>query len=282
MANLRLDKFKPLIILGSFLAAWWMLPPVVKSLLRTSFTEFQAPVWIVSSYLDDLGNFWSLKSNSKAELIQAGKEIARQKAFYQLLSQQNKTLEMENARLESILNMPKRSGYRYEFARVICRDLNLWWQQITIRKGRNYGITQGAAVVFTGGVVGRVVEVYAFTSRVELITSPNFRMAASFEDDDRPVIYQGVPQHGFGSPIGQVRDAPKDLKASSQNSLRLLSTDLGGTFPAGLAIGNVTWLEPGRSGIFQTGEVKLDKRLLNLHEVSVLIPIDAKSNRNAL
>ena len=282
MANIRLDKFKPLITLGLFLAVWWILPPVIKSFLRAGFTEFQAPVWIVSSYLDDLGNFWSLKSHSKAELIQAGKSIARQKAFYQLLSQQKKTLEMENERLESILNMPKRSEFRYEVARVIRRDLNLWWQQIIIRKGKNYGITEGAAVVFTGGVVGRVVEVYSFTSRVELITSPNFRMAAQFENDKRPLIYQGVPQHGFGNPIGEVHDAPKDLKASSQNSLRLLSTGLGGTFPAGLAIGNVTWLEPGRSGIFQTGEVQLDKRLLNLHEVSVLIPIDADSNRNAL
>ena len=274
MAKQRLDKFKPLILLGFFLGAWWIVPAAVKSFVRVSFSEFQAPVLIVSSYLDDLGNFWSQNNHSKEELITAGRELARQKAFYQLKIQQNNTLEEEINRLESILNMPNRIEFRYEVARVIHRDLNLWWQQITIQKGKNYGIVKGAAVVFQGGVVGRVIEVNLLTSRVELVSSPNFRIAASFEADGRPVVYQGVLQNGFRNPIGEVRDAPEDLQASTQKPLRLISTGLGGTFPPGLTIGNVTWMEAGSSGIFQAGEVRLDKRLLNLHEVTVMVPLD--------
>ena len=129
-------------------------------------------------------------------------------------------------------------------------------------------------MIFAGGVVGRVVEVDAFTSRVELVTSPNFRMAASFEGDDRPVVYQGVPQSGFGDAAGEVRDAPQDLVANTQDPLRLVSTRLGGTFPPGLLIGSVSWLEPGNTGIFQAGTVQLDERLLSLNEVSVLIPLN--------
>lgn len=274
MANKRLDKFKPLILLGIFLAAWWLVPAVVKSFVRVSFNEFQAPVWIVSSYLDDLSNFWSQGTHSKEALLTAGRELARQKAFHQLKIQQNKLLEEEIRRLESTLNMPTRIEFRYELARVVHRDLNLWWQQITIQKGKNYGIVKGAAVVFEGGVVGRVIEVNLLTSKVELVSSPNFRIAASFEADGRPVVYQGVLQNGFGNPVGEVRDAPEDLKASIQSPLRLTSTGLGGTFPPGLTIGTVAWMKPGSSGIFQTGKVQLDKRLLNLHEVTVLIPLE--------
>ena len=274
MAKKRLDKFKPLILLGIFLTAWWLVPAVVKSFVRVSFSEFQAPIWIVSSYLDDLSNFWSRRTHKKEELITAGRELARQKAFYQLKMNQNKLLEEEISRLESTLNIPTRIEFRYELARVIHRDINLWWQQITIQKGKNYGIVKGAAVVFEGGVVGRVIEVNLMTSKVQLVSSPNFRIAASFEADGRPVIYQGVLQNGFGNPVGEVRDAPEDLKASIQNPLRLTSTGLGSTFPPGLTIGVVTWMKPGSSGIFQTGKVQLDKRLLNLHEVSVLIPIN--------
>ena len=276
MAKFRLDKFKPLVALGLFLVAWWIVPTLSKSFLpflRVSFTEFQAPAWIVTSYLDDLEEFWARRSHSKIELIEAGQTLARQKAFYQLLDQRNNTLETEVMRLETILNMPSRREFRYEVARVIRRDLSAWWQQIVIRKGDDYGITEGAAVIFAGGVVGRVIEVNAFTSRVELITSPNFRMAASFEGDDRPVVFQGVPQSGFGAPTGEVRDAPQDLVANTHEPLQLISTRLGGTFPPGLIIGKVGWLEPGSSGIFQAGEVQLDERLLSLHEVSVLIPL---------
>ena len=273
MRKVHLEKYKPLLALGLFLAAWWILPAVAKSFLRVSFTEFQAPAWIAASYLDDLEGFWARRSHSKIELIEAGQQLAREKAFYQLLDQRNQALEQEVARLESILNLPSRRTFRHEVARVIRRDLSAWWQQLLIRKGADYGITEGAAVIFAGGVVGRVVEVHAYTSRVELITSPKFRMAATFENDGRPVVFQGVAQPGLAAPRGSVRDAPQDLSASSQQPLRLVSTRLGGTFPAGLQIGQVTWLEPGSSGIFQAGSVELDRRLLGLKEVSVLIPL---------
>lgn len=275
MAQLRLDKYKPLVALAAFLIAWWVIPSIVKSFVRVSFNEFQAPTWIVTSYLDDLEGFWGRRSHSKLELIKAGRELAREKAYYQHYAQLNERLESEVARLESILSIPSRRDFRYEVARVIRRDLSAWWQQILIRKGKDYDIPLGAAVVFGGGVVGRVVEVNAFTSRVELITSPNFRMAATFENDGRPVVYQGTPQSGFGAPIGTVNDAPQDLVAQSQKPLQLVSTELGGTFPAGLQIGSVPWLEPGSTGIFQAGEVKLDQQLLSLHEVTVLIPLQA-------
>jgi len=274
VAQLRLDKYKPLVALCVFLLGWWVVPTSIKSLLKVSFTEFQAPAWIATSYLDDLEGFWARRSHSKLELIEAGRELAREKAYYQHYGQRNETLENEVQRLEAILNLPSRRDFRYEVARVIRRDIGAWWQQIIIRKGKDFNIPTGAAVIFAGGVVGRVIEVNAFTSKVELVTSPNFRMAASFNSDDRPVVYQGVIQTGFGTPKGSVRDAPQDLIASSQAPLELVSTRLGGTFPPGLLIGRVTWLEPGTSGIFQAGEVILDERLLSLQEVAVLIPLN--------
>jgi rod shape-determining protein MreC len=273
VAKLRLNKVKPLVALGVFLLAWWIVPTAIKSFLRVSFSEFQAPAWVATSYLDDLEDFWARRSHSKVELIEAGREVARAKSLYQFNAQRKETLENEIQRLEAILNLPSRREFRYEVARVVRRDLSAWWQQIVIRKGNDYDIPLGAAVVFSGGVVGRVVEVGAFTSRVELITSPNFRMAANFEGDERPVVYQGVAQAGFGDPHGTVRDAPQDIVASTQAPLRLVSTRLGGTFPPGLMIGRVPWLEPGSTGIFQAGKVELDDRLLSLHEVAVLIPL---------
>ncbi|MEO0508805.1 MAG: rod shape-determining protein MreC [Verrucomicrobiota bacterium] len=274
MANRRLDRYKPLVALGVFLLAWWLAPTVVKSFLKLSFTEFQAPAWVANSYLDDLEGFWSRNMHSKRDLQFAGQEIARAKAYYQFNAQRAETLDAEIRRLESILNLPSRREYRYEVARVIRRDLSAWWQHLIIRKGRDFEIPKGAAVVFAGGVVGRIVEVNAFTSRVELISSPNFRMAAQFAGDDRPLVYEGVAQSGFGQPKGFVRDAPQDLVANSKEPLKLVSTRLGGTFPPGLAIGSVAWLEPGSTGIFQAGEVLLDSDLLSLHEVAVLIPLN--------
>ena len=276
MARQRFNSLKPLVALGVFLLAWWILPASIKSFLQVSFSEFQAPSWVANSYLDDLEGFWARRSHSKMELIEVGQEVARAKAYNEFNAQRVEALEKEISRFEEILQLPSRREFRYEVARVARRDLSAWWQHLIIRKGRNYGIPEGAAVVFSGGVVGRVVEVHAFTSRIELISSPKFRMAAQFSGDERPVVYEGTAQSGFGRPIGVVRDVPQDLMASSAQTLNLVSTPLGGTFPAGLAIGEVSWLEPGSTGIFQTGEVFLDERLLSLNEVAVLIPVQSE------
>ncbi|MFP4165948.1 MAG: rod shape-determining protein MreC [Opitutales bacterium] len=272
MAKTRFRTYRPLIALGLFLVAWWVLPTFFKSFLQTSFREFHAPAWVVTSYLDDLEGFWSRRSHSKLELIEAGREIARRKAFYEIQVQRNASLEAQIARLESILNLPEHRKFRYEVARVIRRDLSAWWQHIIIRKGRKHGIPVGAAVVFADGVVGQVDEVNAMTSRVKLATSPTFRMAATFEGDTRPVVYQGKVQSGFSPPAGEVRDVAQDFQATEKHPLKLVTTPLGGAFPGGIEIGRVHWLEPGSTGIFQTGEVRLTPQLLNLYEVAVLIP----------
>ena len=131
-------------------------------------------------------------------------------------------------------------------------------------KAATMGFAKGSAVVFSGGVVGRVRTVHAFTAEVDLVTSPDFRIAAQFEGDPRPVIYRGVLQKGFGKPSGEVQDVPQIYWLAQANPLKLVTTSLGGTFPAGLTIGNVDWLEPGSTGIFQSGSVRLDPRLVHL------------------
>jgi len=143
-----------------------------------------------------------------------------------------------------------------------------------IRKGRDAGIVPGAGVVFAGGVVGRVREVYAYTARVELVTSRTFRMAARFEGETRPVRYEGTVIPALRNPVGSVRDVPSDLYASPEEPLRLVSTRLGGVFPDGLPIGEVRYLETDASGLFQRGVVHLDSALLSLNEVAVLLPAD--------
>jgi rod shape-determining protein MreC len=268
----RFKPLKPFILLALFLLAWWMVPSVFKSFMRVTFAEFQAPVMITASYLDDLGDFWARRANSRNELIEAAQEVARRKAFYQLQVQRNEAMAAEIERLEHLLDLPKADGFYLEPARVVQRQVNAWWHRITLRKGRDFSIPEGAAVVFEGGVVGRVVAVHTFTSEVELISSPRFRMAATFANEERPVLYQGRAQTGFGVPKGRVLDAPQDLSASEQRPLRLVSTNLGGVFPAGLTIGTVEWLEPGASGLFQDGDVTLDRRLLSLREATILIP----------
>lgn len=269
---------KSLLLVLLLLLLWWFTPAFFKRWTGVIFEEFQAPAWTALSYLRDLRSYWAIRGKSKGELIEAGVDMARLNAAYALRNQQADSREREIRRIEGFFNMPSHGEYRYEVARVVRRDLTAWWQTLVIRKGVNFGIEPGQAVVFSGGVVGRVSSVGAYTAKVELISSPLFRTAAHFEGDDRPVEFRGGLNPGLQPATGQVATVPADVLATLKNPQRLTSSRLGGVFPDGLTLGWVYSLEPSPDGLFQSGKVMLDPRLQNVREVAVLIPLEPRES----
>lgn len=269
----RFDQTRPFAVFGIVLLAWLLLPIAVKSFLRASFFELQAPIQAAVSYVRELQDYWADRLHSKHQLITAGRELRRVYAGYELQAQQMEAQQAEITRLEKLLRLPSNPRYRYEAARVARRDLSGWWQQLVIRKGANHQLAAGAPVVYAGGVVGRVREVHAYTSVVTLVSSPSLRLAANIEGDPRPVNYQG----GLNAPLaparGFVEYVPPDIRVSPDASRRLVTSGLGGIFPAGLTIGRITKLEASADGLFLNGEVALDRRLSELSEVTVLVPL---------
>ena len=270
----RFDPARPFAVLGLTLLIWLLLPLAVKSFTRATFFEMQAPFAAAQSYVQDLQEFWALRNRPKEELIEAGRDLARLNASYELRLQENVQLKAEILRLENLLKLPALPAYRLEPARVARRDFTGWWQRMVLRKGTNHGIPVGAPVVFSGGVVGRVIEVHAYTCVVDLLSSPTFRIAASAQGDDSPISYQGGLNDTFAPPRGTVEFVPLKISASAAAPRHLVTSGLGGVFPAGLTIGDLTALEPSTDGLFKTGEVKLDDRLGTLTEVTILVPLN--------
>lgn len=273
----RIDQARPFLILLIAFAAWLVLPAVFKRFARLSFFEFQAPIDVTAGRMRDLQNYWSLRTRTKNDLIEAGQQLSRLNASYELSIRKNATLEAEVARLEELLRLPSFNDYRSEPARVLRRDYNAWWQRLVIRKGSMHGITAGSPVIFVGGVVGRVTEVGAYTSVVDLVSNPSLRLAACIEGDSRPVSYQGAGARSLARAGGMVEFVPLDILAGATDPRRLVTSGLGGVFPPGLSIGLVTTLEPGSDGLFKSGPVLLDPRLASVNEVTVLVPIPPPS-----
>jgi rod shape-determining protein MreC len=269
----RLATAKPFLTLGLVVAAWLIVPVGLKTFARASFFELTAPVTVAADYARVLQEYWGLRLHSNNDLIEAGRDLARLNSSYEVAVSQNTELQAEIARLESLLRLPSFPAHRYEHARVARRDYSGWWQRVVIRKGKNFGITLDAPVIFTGGVVGKVVEVHAVTAVVELVTSPNLRLAGAIEGDPRPLSYQGGLNPTLGPAHGIVEQVPLDINATTAAPKRLVTSGFGGVFPSGLTIGFVTQLEPGPDGLYKTGEVRLDPRLGSLTEVTVLVPM---------
>jgi len=291
----RFDQARPFLTLALLLLVWLVVPVFLKTFWRASFFEFQAPIDATASYVRDLQEYWTLRTHSKHELIEAGRDLARINASYALAVQENATLRAELDRQHALLQIPHPPDHRLEHARVVRRDFSAWWQRLIVRKGRNYDIPVGAPVVFAGGVVGVVSEVHAYTAVVNLISSPSVRLAAVIEGDARPISYQGGLNPTLAPPCGIIEFVPLDISQRATTAAdhtspnrnasthdtnsrsiparQLLTSGLGGVFPAGLRIGKITQLKPNADGLFQTGEVALDSRLSELREVTILVPV---------
>ncbi len=274
MPDRRFDQTKPFLTLGVLLLVWLVLPTVLKRSTRDGFYEMQAPMDVSASYLRELQDYWAMRTRSKHEIIDAYNDLGGVVSKYAAAAEENAELRREIARLEDLLQLPTFDNYRSEPARVVSRDLSGWWQRLIIRKGENYNIPVGAPVIFVGGVVGRVTEVHATTAVVDLISSPNVRLAASFAGDDRPMSFQGGANPPFSRPHAIVEFVPLDLYATPADPKPLVTSGLGGVFPRGLQLGTVVQLEPSPDGLFKTGRVALDPRLDEITAVTVLVPIN--------
>ena len=112
----RFDQARPFVTLALVVAAWLVVPVVLKTFLRASFFEFQAPLTVTASYARDLQEYWSLRLHSNGELIEAGRDVARLYSSYDNALQENASLHGEISRLEEVLRLPSFAAYRSEAA----------------------------------------------------------------------------------------------------------------------------------------------------------------------
>jgi rod shape-determining protein MreC len=264
---------QPLVVLLGLLLVWFFLPVALKRAHSLAFHEIQAPLWKLEGAATNLQDDLAALSHSKRDLLEAGRDQARMRAADELVRSENTALRARVTELEALFGLPSDRDHLTEVCTVVRPDFRAWWHRAMLLKGGEHGLVQGAPAIFAGGVAGRVVDVRRDTAVLQMVSSRDFRLAAKFKDDPRPLVYQGEPSSPFQPPSGRVGNVPRDFTASPDKPLILMTSGLGGFFPPGLVIGRVEHLEPDSSGIFQTGRVLLDERIYALREVSVLIPL---------
>ena len=275
-------RLRPFFLFGLFVFVWVAVPTSWKLLIKSGFEEFEAPLWESASRISDLTNFWGHMSDSKTTLIEKNKILSRIHSDIQIQAERIPTLKNEIAKLNGLkshletleqqLGIDSQPKFKPLISRVTKRSLSGWWQGLTIRRGSMHGLRPGMGVIGKAGLFGRIKDTNFRSSQVELITNPNFRIAAHFSGDDRPVTFQGNGVGMGGTLYGIVTDVPHDLHATEESPLTLISSSLSGNYPDGLKIGEVYFLEGGDDGLFKTGKVILSREIGNAKEVTILIP----------
>ena len=180
----------------------------------------------------------------------------------QIISLEEQAAEAEV--LAALLNYARtRPESRYLSTNVIGLDPSPFVRSVNIGAGSDRGVLHGLPVVTDNGLVGRVTEVTAGTSRVQLITDP-----ASAVN----VQLQGSRADGLLSaqPNGELWVELIDQNASVEPGELVLTSGLGGAFPADIPVGHVISVRRRDFELFQRAVIQPTVNFDNL-EIVLLI-----------
>lgn len=190
-------------------------------------------------------------------------ENAALKGRVELLKQkieEYKFISNENNRLKDVLNFRKSVPFATIPAQVVGRDPSNWANSIIIDKGYNQGIRPNRAVLSTGGLVGRVLEVGTNSSKILLITDPNSKVGVMIHRNRQGGILAGRPD-------GKCRMIYIALDSDVTRGDRVITAGYGTIFPKNIVAGEVISVskEPGR--LYKNAIVRPAQDLSKLEEV---------------
>ncbi len=137
----------------------------------------------------------------------------------------------------------------YKAASVIGRDPSPFLHYIIINRGSNDGIQRGMPVVTNEGLVGRVDAVIADAARVQLITDPVSSVNVHLKNANTDAVL-------VGSVTGDVSLDLISQDATINPGDLILTSGLGGGFPADLIVGQVVSVRKLPAELFQQATVQ--------------------------
>jgi len=137
----------------------------------------------------------------------------------------------------------------YKAAAVIGRDPSPFLHYIIINRGSNDDIRRGMPVVTNQGLVGRIDAVIADAARVQLVTDPASAVNVYLQNAETSAV-------AFGSVTGDVSLDLISQDVVVESGDLILSSGLGGGYPADLIIGQVVTLRSLEFELFQQATVQ--------------------------
>ncbi len=202
----------------------------IRGALTVALYPLQALASIPSAIGSGVAEFFA----SKDALEERNTQLREEHALLLARLQQFQAIEEENNRLRKMLGSATRVTERALAAELIEVSPEPYTRKILIARGKRDGAYLGQAVIDAHGIVGQVTQVTASQSRVTLLTDPGHAIPAL-------VNRNGLRALVFGTGDPDTLKVPYLTAAADVREGDLLvSSGMGGTFPAGYPVATVT------------------------------------------
>lgn len=209
-----------------------------------------------------VAGYFTDHDNLLKEQIELKEEIADLKEKVNDL----KEAQLENARLRKLLILKESKELKWQTvsAQVIARDIGNWYHSIIINRGMSDGLKKDMVVINYDGLVGRIISITNHTAEVLLLLDREGAVGCLVQLSRTPGVVEGQGSKGVLRMIHLPFDA--DVK---ENQI-VLTSGLGGIFPAGLRIGYITDIKAEANGLMKQAEIEPFVDFERLGEVLVL------------
>jgi rod shape-determining protein MreC len=173
-------------------------------------------------------------------------------------------VQQENARLRELLGGTRGLQLSVQLASVLDVDLDPFRHRILIDAGTQRGARPGLALIDSGGVLGQLVEASPLNSTALLISDPSHATPVQ-------VVRTGLRTIAYGTGRTDELVLP-NIPQSADISVgdELVTSGIGGRFPAGLAVGTVASIASDDTRLFLVAQARPAARLDRSGEVLLL------------
>lgn len=208
----------------------------------------------------DAGNALADREQLRAQ----NESLSRELLLAQARLNRMQSVREQNERLQQLLDAQRRLDLGVQLARIINMDTDPFRHRVVVDAGTQQGVTEGEAVLDAHGVMGQVVEALPNTSTVMLITDPAHALPVAVERTGMRAIARG-------SGALDTLELPNiPISADLKIGDKLITSGLGGIFPAGFPVGVVRTVHNDASGMFALAQVTPSAALDRSGEVLIL------------
>ena len=197
----------------------------------------------------------------RARLREENLELTARLRLANLQLQRFAALEDENRRLRDMRENSAGVAERVLVASIMNVDLDPFRHRVLLDKGADSGVFKGQAVLDAEGIFGQVSQVHARTAEVILISDAEHAIPVQSNRSGLRSIAVGTGDSDrLSLPFVTVES---DLKAGDL----LISTGMGGVFPSGYPVAEVTRVERDPAATFAVVDARPTARLDRDREV---------------
>ncbi len=200
--------------------------------VRTTLSFLLSPVvWVAALPQHVLSAAASI--DSREALQRENRELKEKQLLLEARLQRMASLEAENRRIRELLASAARIEDEVLIAEIVAISQDPYRSQITLNKGTRDRVYRGQALVDAHGVLGQIVDVSRSRSKALMITDPDHGIPVEVNRTGMQTIaIGGGDERGLRLPF-------LASNADIQVGDLLVSSALGGRFPAGYPVGTV-------------------------------------------